>query len=410
MLEDLNENSTGEFTETTQESWISRIVSSIKGLIFGILFVGGAVFALFWNEGREVAQTKALNTGAKEVVSIDASTVDPGFEGRFVHLSGMASTEEVLQDKKYKVSVSNALKLKRKVEYYQYKESKKTTSKKKVGGSSTKKTTYSYSKQWVSHPINSSNFKKSEYRDVNSTRVKVDKLISPAKKVTIGGFTLSDDLLAKIQTDKPVNLDEVVAEAPRENKRGKKKRSKNKPSPAYKLVDNSYYYGNSLSAPEIGDVRVSFTYAEASDYSIMAQQSGVSFTPYQTKTNELSLLEKGVLSADLMIAEAKADNKLTSWIFRGVGTLVVFLGFGLLMKPLSVLADVIPLLGNIVGAGTSLIAFLLALCVSISTIAVAWVVYRPLLGIALLVISASILFFRFKASSKQPTATLETAL
>ena len=399
MFDNLNENSTGEFTETSHESWLSRIISSIKGLILGVLFVGGAVYGLFWNEGREVAQTKALNVGAKEVVSIDASTIDPRFEGRLVHLSGMASTEEVLQDKKYKVSVANALKLKRKVEYYQYKEDTRTTSKKNIGGSSTTQRTYSYSKQWVSRPINSSGFKNEQYRAANMARVQVDELVRPAKTVTIGGFTLSDGLLAKINTHKPVQLNEVVAAAA-PKKRGGKKHATNKFSPSYKLMGNMYYYGNSLSEPEIGDVRVSFTYAEAGDYSIMAQQSGVSFTPYQTKTNKLSLLKKGVLSADLMIEEAKANNKMVSWIFRGVGTLVVFFGFGLLMKPLSVMADVIPLLGNIVGAGTLLVSFLLALCVSVSTVAVAWIVYRPLLGIALLVISGSILFFRIKGSAK----------
>ena len=40
------------FTETTTQSWGSRIVSSITGLLMGPVLVLGACAGLFWNEGR----------------------------------------------------------------------------------------------------------------------------------------------------------------------------------------------------------------------------------------------------------------------------------------------------------------------------------------------------------------------
>ncbi|MCW5210069.1 hypothetical protein VU10_07890, partial [Desulfobulbus sp. US1] len=56
----------------------------------------------------------------------------------------------------------------------------------------------------------------------------------------------------------------------------------------------------------------------------------------------------------------------------------------------SVLADVLPFLGSIVEAGTGFIAFLLAGVLSLITIAVAWIVFRPLLGIILLAIAVGL--------------------
>jgi hypothetical protein len=47
-------------------------------------------------------------------------------------------------------------------------------------------------------------------------------------------------------------------------------------------------------------------------------------------------------------------------------------------------------LGDIVGAGTGIISFLLAALLSVLTISIAWIVYRPILGILLMVVSAAL--------------------
>ena len=68
----------------------------------------------------------------------------------------------------------------------------------------------------------------------------------------------------------------------------------------------------------------------------------------------------------------------------------MFIGLIAIFKPLSVIADILPILGTIVGAGTGLIAFLLAAILSLITIAVGWIVYRPLLGIILLAVAVGL--------------------
>jgi hypothetical protein len=59
--------------------------------------------------------------------------------------------------------------------------------------------------------------------------------------------------------------------------------------------------------------------------------------------------------------------------------------FGIMafFNPLKILADIVPLLGDLVGVSIALVAGLAALVLSFMTIAVAWMYYRPLVGGAL---------------------------
>ena len=89
----------------------------------------------------------------------------------------------------------------------------------------------------------------------------------------------------------------------------------------------------------------------------------------------------------------------------------MFIGFVMLMRPLAVLADVIPMFGSLVGVGTGLIALLLAGAGSLITISFAWIFYRPLLGIGLLAIAAALLFLLFsKARATKQRAADESDL
>jgi intracellular septation protein A len=54
------------------------------------------------------------------------------------------------------------------------------------------------------------------------------------------------------------------------------------------------------------------------------------------------------------------------------------------MRPISVFADVVPFFGNVAGVGIVLVAAISASAISMVVVAVAWIFYRPLLGILLL--------------------------
>ena len=121
------------FTEITEESWFSRIGGAIKGIVIGLVLFIAAFPILFWNEGRAVREYKTLNEGAGNVITLPQATVSAGNEGRLVHVTGWAETDETLVDPEFSVAV-NAIKLRRRVEMYQWEENEKRKSKKKLGG------------------------------------------------------------------------------------------------------------------------------------------------------------------------------------------------------------------------------------------------------------------------------------
>lgn len=92
------------FTEVTHESWGSRIVGSIKGIGLGIGLIIGCVILLFWNEGRAVKRAKGLKEGAENVVTIKTDQVLSSHEGKLIHLTGIAETEQILTDPVFNIS------------------------------------------------------------------------------------------------------------------------------------------------------------------------------------------------------------------------------------------------------------------------------------------------------------------
>lgn len=163
------------------------------------------------------------------------------------------------------------------------------------------------------------------------------------------------------------------------------------------LTQGLIYYGYDAKFPEIGDERISYRVLYPQDVSIIAQQFGQSFKPYPTKVGKpIQLVMRGNLSADEMWAAEEAKNTMIRWILRLVGFLLMFGGFSAILKPLAVAGSVIPLLGKIVGFGTSLIAGVVAFSLSFIVIAIAWIVYRPLLGILLLAIGVGGFFLAKK--------------
>jgi len=86
----------------------------------------------------------------------------------------------------------------------------------------------------------------------------------------------------------------------------------------------------------------------------------------------------------------------------------MWIGFGMIMNPLSVLADVIPFLGTIIGWGTWLVAFVLAAVISLISFAIAWFAVRPILSGGILLVAAGIVFavYYLRSSPKSPADDL----
>lgn len=380
------------YTEVTEQSWFSRIGGAFKGIIFGLLLFVAAFVLLFWNEGRAVKTYKTLKEGSGAVVSVPADRIDPANQGKLVHVTGKAVTEATLADSIFGVS-ANALKLRREVEMYQWQEHSKSEEKKKLGGGTETVTTYSYSKEWSGHAINSSSFKKSGHENPGSMPYQHTEQL--AQPVTLGAFTLPASLVGKIggAQQLPVNNNMPL---PKELE-GRAQRQ-----------DGGFYIGDNPASPQIGDVRIRFEIVPQQDISVVAEQSGSTFTPYQTKAGgTVELLQEGIKTAAAMFEKAQHDNAILTWILRAVGFFLMFFGLSMMLKVFSVLADVLPFIGNLVGAGTGIISFLIAAVLSLLTIAVAWIVFRPLLGIGLIAAAAVLAFLiKGKMGKAAPQAAM----
>jgi hypothetical protein len=301
--------------------------------------------------------------------------MDPANEGKLVHTTGRAKTEETLADADFGVS-ANAIRLKRKVEMQQWKETAKSEKKDKVGGGTETITTYSYSREWSDALIDSSRFKQPDGHQ-NPHAMEVKGAQWTASKVTLGAFTLSPSQIASIDGEEPLP---VAAGAVTPSVPGGKA----------SVQGGGYYVGQDPQSPSIGDLRVSFYRVPETDLTVVAKQTGNSFQPYRARAGgSVDLQRRGIATADDMFASAEQSNMVLTWVLRGVGWLVMCIGIGLVLRPLSVLASVLPILGDIVGAGTGLIAFLLGSVLTAVSIALAWIAFRPVLGIAMLALGGA---------------------
>ena len=385
-----DENSS--YTEVTSTSWFSRLGNSFKGIGTGILLIVAATVLLWWNEGRTVRTGDAIAEAqmvTEPMPSIDK--LDRAFEGKLVYAKGSAVTNDELVDPVFGIKV-NAIKMRRKVEYYQWVEHSKSEKRTKLGGGEETVTTYSYSAEWVDSPVNSQSFKKREGHE-NKTRINSENVSWLAPNVTFGAYRFPEFLSRSIGGEKALNLslsDEQRAElqkaffAPNTNLETSQVLGQQGASMIH-IQGNTLYVGRQPGTPSIGDVRVTFFEAPAAEVSIIAKVNGNTFVPFLASNgNTFYRLAMGTQDMNGMFESAKSSNATTAWLLRGLGVVLCIAGFGMIFAPLKVLADVIPLLGNIVGAGTGLVAGLLGSAWSLVIIAIAWIRFRPVLGFCLL--------------------------
>ena len=407
------------FTEITSESWTSRIGGAIKGIVVGIVLFVASFPLLFWNEGRAVSDRQSLAAGAASTVTADPAKVDPANEGKPVYLTGRAETKESLSDEAFGIAVQ-ALRLVRTVEMFQWIEKKESTTEKKVGGGTETRTTYKYVKDWSEKEINPAEFKQPKDH-VNPARP-FASLTKTASQVTVGAFQLPADMTAKLSNYTPLpvtqsNLDKLPADV-----RGRAR-----------LTDKGLYISISAAGPgatpqpatgpeaaslpaataaggpgetRVGDVRVTFKAVLPCEVSLVARQVGNSFAAYVPKPGGLAIemISAGSKSAAQLYSEEQASRDLLTWVLRLVGFLAMGIGLALVCRPLSVVADVIPFVGNIVGGVSGFLSFLIALPLTLIVISIAWVFYRPMVGIPILIVGVAGVVGAFVLKSKNAKA------
>ncbi|NCN11373.1 MAG: hypothetical protein GW938_16165 [Leptospira sp.] len=371
------------YSEVTSQSWGGRLMESIKGVVAGAaLFI--AAFPVLWmNEGCSVDTAKGLEEGAKVAVTIDLSQYSNENNGKLIHGSGKATTTDSVADSQFGINLK-AIKLERKVEMFQNEENVKEETKEKLGGGKETTKTYTYSTTWSSNLINSNNFKDPKApKNPSSMPYKSENW--QASNVKVGDYKISKSMINQISTDESIDYKSAGISIP------------SSISSRSQISNSEIYIGKDPSNPQIGDLRISHKVANPKDVSILGQlKNGVVGAFTTSRDTTIERLDEGTLSKEDMFAAAQKENTIMTWAVRAGGFFMMYTGLSLILKPISTLGAVVPFLGNLLGMGLGLIAGLVSFVLTLITIALAWIFFRPILGIALLAVAGGVGFFLWK--------------
>ena len=162
------------------------------------------------------------------------------------------------------------------------------------------------------------------------------------------------------------------------------------------------YFGRVPGAPEVGDVRVTFEKVVPAKVTVMAVVDGDTFKPYKAKNGKrFQTLVMGQKSGDEIIDAEKEANNMILWALRIIGILLVIGGLKGIFGFLETILKVVPFVANIFGWGVGVVCTVIGIVWSLIVIAIAWLFYRPLLGISLLVLAGFLVWvFAFKGKDK----------
>ncbi|XP_061474406.1 transmembrane protein 43 isoform X2 [Rhineura floridana] len=383
-----------KITTEQKPGFLERLSETSGGMVIGLATFALSFYILFTNEGRALKTACSLEEGLSLVISLDnIQNVLQENERKLVHLSGALGTSKPLYDPSYGLSI-RAVKLKRHVEMYQwveYEDSKEY----EENGEVKKETRYSYNTEWKSEVVNSRNFDR-EIGHKNPSAMAVESFTAIAPDVQVGRFFLSKGLVEKIDNFKQLSLSKLED-----------------PHADVIRSGNYFFHSENPRRPEVGDLRVSFFYAGLSEnlphlgpadrVTVVARQHGDQLVSYQTKSGDvLQILYPDELSAEEVFQKEHEGNSMKTWGLRAAGWLSMFVGIGLMTRIFYTLVDWFPVLRDLVNIGLKAFAFCLATSLSLLTISVGWLFYRPLwAGLIALLAAVPIVIARSRVPPKK---------
>ena len=401
---------------TSHHSYGSRVGSSFKAILWGIILVWISIWLLAWNENRYVKTKAGINEWNKVVQETISTQINPDLEEKEVHLYGeLASNEEILQDNTFWI-VTNDLKLKRTVEMYQWYEDEHEECHDNYWWNEDCTTTYTYDTKWSNDAISSSDFySRNGHENPSTWEYESNERIK--EPITLWVYTLNSVFVNQLTDYKTINLSEQNITIPEKYRWTIEEISQTDEETTVEENNNSYLYWDSQeenntttistsherfhvngdhiyiwldpAKPTVWDLKITFSSVKPSTVSIVWKQIGNELTTYTTSNGTtIAYLEQWNVSADDMFLHAQQANKQITWILRLIWLLLMYCGFAAIFKFIETLAKVIPFLAKIIWVWTGIIALGLTLIVWFITIGIAWLVVRPIIGICCLIVAA----------------------
>lgn len=337
-----------------------------------VLFLASLGF-VFFNETRAVERYTALDRSADLVISVGADHVDPSHEGALVHVRGGLQSSQELVDETFGVKAP-ALRLLRHVEIYAWEETKREDKRKNEKGEEETVTTYAYTKRFVPVPTDSSKFKEAESHKNPEKGAFTDQELL-AKDARLGAFVLPSEALSKLTKLEPVRVTQDML-------------SRSAHATQLRELEGAAFFGKDVKDPQVGDLKISYQMVRPQAVSVVAKQSGGTFTAYQPGPEQsVFLVQSGEVESRAMFATAKDDTSNVSLLLRGLGMLVATLALSLLLVPFAARRTFVPGLKRLPRVSAVVVSLGVGVGAVFATMGGVWVAVRPALGAPLFVVS-----------------------
>ena len=375
-------------TVVTHKGYFKRLMESFGKVVLGIVLFIGSFAVLYMNEGRVDMSEVAVNA-----VEASAETVSAELDDQFVYVTGTVSTDEQVGDYLF-LNEGDYLAVQRTVEMYAWVETSSEETETNLGGSETTTTTYYYNEEWVENVEDSNDFDDSSYYNPSKTYESEGFTVSSAK---IGAYDVNFDGL-ELPKFKKLSLDEEMLDL----------------SEVGKLQQNYVYIPyvedymgtaqGSLSSPDIGDIRISYTVLDNnSDGTIFGKINGSNLETYYDADTEKSLYRFFDGGRDQALAILHGEFKMMLWMMRLLGFVMMWVGLASIFGPISVLLDVVPVFGALSRSVVGFITFLVALVLSIITIIISMIMHSIVALIITVLVVCGIVLYIMKKKGTKPT-------
>jgi len=359
--------------EEIEKSYSAKVKDGFSNVWFGIVLFILAFPLLIFNESNYVTSQKALYNTKRQAVVMNGNEINETNEGKVVLVSGMLRGEKLV-DKKFDVRTGQAvLKLSRKVEMWQWKETRHTERKEQIVGANTKRIVeeerFEYSKIWSEKHIDSSCFKDRDHKNPPLNKVG-NSQTWVASEIRLGEYILDESFHEKIRPNEEIKR-EIL-------KWG------GDPKPA----------GDER---KVGDTRIIHSVANEKQATILAKQVGgrrlEKYIEPATNRN-VTAFEDGNVSLDEIIGARESGNGILVWVLRILGFLMMWAGLLTIWEPLVAIVDVIPVVGAVVGFARDVGTGIAALIITVAVVMIAWLFYRPMIALAVITACLAVVYHK----------------
>ncbi|CAK57806.1 unnamed protein product (macronuclear) [Paramecium tetraurelia] len=242
--------------------------------VFGFFLIIFSAALLWYNERRE-AITEYRLVNMRDICKLgDCNEINHQLNGELVHMQGQTTTDVIIEDTEFGITLSSCIKLKRHVEQLQF---VRIEHKHKKSA-----TTYTYELKWKPDMVCSAGYP-SEYQNKPQLWiVKSQDQLNP--DVRLGAFTLSQSLKQGCQNFQFLVPDDAQLQAAA--------KLCGKEFPHITINERDLYLQQHPYQKTVGDLRVCFEYVLCGNATVVSKQMNNTFIPFVIQDKWLS--EKSV--------------------------------------------------------------------------------------------------------------------